>query len=857
MAAGSTAFDSALEALQCMGIPKTDAIDCLKACNNDPNTAAEYYFNGDLEKARASVRWDESSWDQPREGAQAPTQEHAYSNNWLPSFSIQGPDDPASSGLEGMKSRPPSRVSTHPPNQDQELAQAIQNSIQDMPNTGPLETGITGTRNSPVMSYFGPALPNKSYDPSSWALTTTQTQEIIPEPPAAERKREPGTPAFLRPSSSPLLAGALTILHAIPAARNAFLALNHVEDDYGGHDKWWNGESISVSRIFNLASPINEQGMDFLAELQRLMVFLDQTERAYGSADNVIRYSDWTSSGADNISLVKFLGTWQDLWRDLSGASGADNSTLFQVVAYSREPDNCMTEERVCCIEMRSSPEDETLYSVMDAALWGWESDAYIDFPEVICFSIVADPGTNVIGARFPMDFYPDRYTEAWLETSAFLRGEIAKTKASLVDLQSQAEKFTTFQRKNAMGEREGQVFDPRQLLKISIEHLSASAAQTNGDDQMTDGEPQSAPGPTEKLKDILEKLEQKLGDIETHQTEAKKALRELQTLYTDPETCDKPLTRYALRGASISPTKIYVVLPAQPTDENPSDTITPEGEQWWRFDWSQSSTRIWESNSSVTWSAQKVPATEVVEAISATSSVLAIYASEKAIQTPLEGTTNLPEPLQQFIKQDNAFFAQELNPPISVSVGSPEKKRHPTWLDDELTDNETTSNRPSSSKTPKRNTPSRSRSSSGTLGAHDPYQTSDPINLSSPPSQNGPPPPPLPPLPLSPPPRFDSANDNIVERTIELPTLQEMRERGGHVSPLAQVFHNDRNRRMTDTGAAVSATGGPMGAGFDMAGNPLSPESAPDNMWGAEDTSPKQGRNLVGNVPKERRKGG
>lgn len=168
--------------------------------------------------------------------------------------------------------------------------------MHDISNHGQQETGITGTRNSPINSNFAPAQPNKQYDPSQWALTTTQAQEIIPEPPAQERQREARKPAFLRPSSSQLLAGGITIMHAIPAVRSAFLDLEHVQDDYGYHDKWWNGETISVSRVISLDGGINEQGLDFLAELQRLMVFLDQTERAYGSADSVIRLADYTES---------------------------------------------------------------------------------------------------------------------------------------------------------------------------------------------------------------------------------------------------------------------------------------------------------------------------------------------------------------------------------------------------------------------------------------------------------------------------------------------------------------------------------------------------------------------------------
>jgi hypothetical protein len=174
--------------------------------------------------------------------------------------------------------------------QDPELAEALKQSMQTVPGNeyAPQETGITGTHTSPINSNFAPAQENKKYIPSEWALTTTVTQEVTQEPPPVERKRAPGTPAFLRPSfSSYYLAGALTILHSIPRARECFLARDYALPDYGYNPKWWTGEKIEVPRIIDLDGPRYSlsDAKEEVEEVQRLMAFLDGTDRAYGCVE--------------------------------------------------------------------------------------------------------------------------------------------------------------------------------------------------------------------------------------------------------------------------------------------------------------------------------------------------------------------------------------------------------------------------------------------------------------------------------------------------------------------------------------------------------------------------------------------
>jgi len=148
--------------------------------------------------------------------------------------------------------------------------------------------GITGTHTSPVNPNFMPAEENKDYDPNQWALTTTVTKEVARELSPHERMRQSGCPAFFKPSAASYnLANALTILHSIPKAREAFLSRPHVLQYYRHQPDWWSGERIETPRVINVDGykPRFCEAEDEIAEIQRLMAFLDGTDRAYATVD--------------------------------------------------------------------------------------------------------------------------------------------------------------------------------------------------------------------------------------------------------------------------------------------------------------------------------------------------------------------------------------------------------------------------------------------------------------------------------------------------------------------------------------------------------------------------------------------
>lgn len=179
--------------------------------------------------------------------------------------------------------------------EDAELQQAIAASVATSNMQSPQPPQETGVSEADLSQlHFGPA--NRSdYNQNEWAMVTMNQVRGDPEP--ARRKRDPGVPAFLRCAVESLwekhrLGAIITILHAIPAARNALLRAGHApEIGYGHNPEWWKGKSI----VRPVVEDVPETGGDitwtsepkavWCEELHRLMAFLDATERSYGNAD--------------------------------------------------------------------------------------------------------------------------------------------------------------------------------------------------------------------------------------------------------------------------------------------------------------------------------------------------------------------------------------------------------------------------------------------------------------------------------------------------------------------------------------------------------------------------------------------
>ena len=121
--------------------------------------------------------------------------------------------------------------------------------------------------------------------------------EIVPDLEAPERKRGHGRPSFLKPLSQPdFLPSLITILGTIPGARESLLAREDICHDYGINPRWWCGEAVEIpTTTYTEDEDVQRQygvetGDDAVTiETQRLLAFLESTQRSYGSAEALSR----------------------------------------------------------------------------------------------------------------------------------------------------------------------------------------------------------------------------------------------------------------------------------------------------------------------------------------------------------------------------------------------------------------------------------------------------------------------------------------------------------------------------------------------------------------------------------------
>lgn len=302
----------------------------------------------------------------------------------------------------------------------------------------PQETGVVDTQSKTLR----PAT-RRHYDPTKWALTIAgaQTQEILLNPEPNLRKRHRNVPAFIKPSpTGHRLPALVTILHAIPMAREALLNRNHLLPDYGREKEWWDGTPVKVLRIVNVDSEgrhINEN--DILYECQRLMAFLDETDRAYGSADVLAGLEGL--SGYENDKIAKFYGTWHSATAQV--AADSPLASVFESRGTKRnkgDPTFSQSEPFWCLntlIESDVAGQSLTLYEVIDRILWedsNEEEETYFEGAGEVITIELANKVAEVsgLGVSIPAELYLDRYLPLATALSKDMRDRKNRVKADL-----------------------------------------------------------------------------------------------------------------------------------------------------------------------------------------------------------------------------------------------------------------------------------------------------------------------------------------------------------------------------------------------------------------------------------------
>ena len=342
------------------------------------------------------------------------------------------------------------------------------------------EVGVTDASRP----YFGP--PTRDYyDNREWMMTTTRhnAQEILINPDPPDRKREPGSPAFLKPSpAKSYLPSLITILHAIPMAREALLARNHTLPEYGSSNEWWDGMPIHTPKIIDLEHPDAENDWeDIIFESQRLMAFLDQSDRAYGSTDVLANMK-----GVRSREDVEggFLETWQEACSQAS--LDEELGSVFVSRARSTDPQdlNVLKEDPFFCLDLRIydglANTGQTLYEAFDDALWagfnpGDSEEIYLNtIGEVFAIRVFRmDEAENGLGIRIPSVWYADRYLKDSVKATKEMRLEKEAVKKDVQRIEYLRSRITKF--RLGGGEVEGV-----NLIDIAKSYFQRSGTKAN-----------------------------------------------------------------------------------------------------------------------------------------------------------------------------------------------------------------------------------------------------------------------------------------------------------------------------------------------------------------------------------------
>ncbi|KAL6712782.1 hypothetical protein ACLMJK_009623 [Lecanora helva] len=660
--------DAVVDIVSITGLQREDAIsnDANKAVNaflENPNAILDQQSQVKFDEQQGQEGWNENHFHTDK----------AYSAQQSQSQLGNHPADVLRPNIfsDGAPSRPPSRVSarattvSHGTSQsatveseDEEMKRAMAMSMEDSQTMPNRETG------SMEHQPFGPAI-RDHYDENEWALTVTgpQTQEIILDPDPADRKRPTSAPAFLKPSlAGHRLPALLTILHAIPMARAALLSKTHTLADYGFDRDWWTGTPIKFLKIVDLniqGQPVHTD--DIIHEIQRLMAFLDETDRAYGSADALANGK--FMGDADNDKVKNFFTAWHDATVDSVLLMPLVNT--FTSVGTKVSTTNPQSEKFYCLttvVDNEISGKGLTLYDVLDRLLWSDLREDEETFLEQVGDVFTLDvrnqvAGNSGLGIEIPAIWYADRYLPSCTKQAKDMLSRKANVAAELAAQKTAHEEIT-----QTSNSKTGEKIDATNLFLAAKTYFEQTAKHQMA---LQDSETLrdlrdifpviESPGTTaQELENLCESISERTRSFEIAQGSAHKEIKKISEMYTkaSDEPGQPPHHRYTLRGVATTSHTTYVLEQTQP-DNADDDTLSTEAKdwQWWKIEFA--------SSNATPVALEKVTEDAVLNAAqNESTNVLLIYASEAAVSYPFE---EISPQLHNFVRADNLNFANEL----------------------------------------------------------------------------------------------------------------------------------------------------------------------------------------------------
>lgn len=688
----------------------------LKAHSNNIAQVVNEYFE-DQDTFRSKYSWDEAPFMADRDGST------------LPSFQVQGPDqyDPTANawdqtGALTAPSRPPSRAQNRSPlgapttqqQADEDLNRALLESTSAAATRGatPQESGVISTDTS--LPFFGPAN-RETYQDDQWAMIRLNKEAF--DPPPSARKREPSASAFLvcrqQGAQRHRLGPLLMIKHNIPAARNFFLSFDSFARprSYGHNNSWWKGDPILCASSES-TEDLPEAWADTYPsvkledEIQRLMAFLDDTQRSYGTADSLCESPVLKNSWGD--PMVHF---YQNLY--FKAGSEVVRSTMWTLVRFESGVDDVHVPttpptSEFGIIEFRVPDELSdvlhSLYSLWDGLFWIDQSSELSGFPreESEQTAYMENP-SEVLTMRIklenhrieiPETFYIDRYLEKNLGTARILKSQMFQLWQALAQSKDAERKITKWKDPADTWKEYDKIALTRkviakvenQIWKVKANALWRKHEQSVG----TEDEIPYLPAELNHLAELNEKeietmkifqsqldvakrklvnIDQQLARLGQEKQACCDMLRRMAEVLTIPSEEEEmnPTQKYTLRGVIISPDVVYMCRRKE-ADPAASEASSSKVDQWWRIAWVAGDENPVRQEATTF---EKVQEAIFIETDADGSKVpMLVYATDKALN---EEPAPLSDALKTFVKFDNRLFKQELleEPPLT------EKKRN------------------------------------------------------------------------------------------------------------------------------------------------------------------------------------
>jgi hypothetical protein len=323
-----------------------------------------------------------------------------------------------------------------------------------------------------------------------------------------------------------VLASILTIFHEIPLARELFLHREDILSDFGYDPEWWKGKAIGRTQDARRSS--SGETLDdtvrgekqLIHELQRLMAFLDKTERSYGSVealeemDVVKNAKSWDVEG-------RFFEAWKESVKNTAAVRSIFSRPLQPRQGASDEDIETAQKDMEFAIldlvlpDVGATEEVKTLYDVIDRTLWQFpgydeENNAYMTHVgDIISFRLTGTLSTRSV--TVPEHWFSDRYLEESRQAALEMRRQQSDILLGMAEISHKENvlQYTTLQ--------SGKTVKVQNLFQVSMMHDAEPTMDdmVNGvDDDTLDAEMNSEPRVRDRY-DVSAELQKVMGSID------------------------------------------------------------------------------------------------------------------------------------------------------------------------------------------------------------------------------------------------------------------------------------------------------------------------------------------------------